>query len=68
MPFAITRPQSPGMPPLYLARDPDGELMWDPRKREAALLTEPEADNIAASITLHSTAEIEVVGVRNTVE
>lgn len=61
MPFRIERPQSPGMPPLVLARDHDGELMWDPREREAAQFEADEADAIVAKFNLH---DVQVRGVR----
>lgn len=65
MPFRIERAQSPGMPPLVLARDPDGDFSWDCRAKEAALFEGDEADALIARLNLH---DAEVRGVRNTVE
>lgn len=68
MPFAVTRPQRTGMPPLYAVRERDGDWMWDARKRLATPFTEQEADALVASFNQHSDTELLVVGLRNTVE
>jgi hypothetical protein len=65
MPFRIERAQSPGMPPLVLARDPDGELLWKTRADTAALF---EGDEAEAFVARHNLHDVDIRGVRNTVE
>lgn len=63
MPFFVTRAQSKGTPPLYAARDPDGEILWAASKREATPFAEREADEIAAELGRYGSAEdIEIIG------
>lgn len=62
MSFRIERAQSHGMPPLVLARDPDGELLWKTRADAAALFSADEADAVVARFNLH---DVDIRGVRN---
>lgn len=61
MPFIVTRAQS-DKSKLYIRRDPDGEVMWDPRRRAATPFSEDEAEAVAADINRYSPEIAEVIG------
>lgn len=61
MPFIVIRKQS-DKSKLYIRRDPDGEVLWDARRRVATLFSETEADAVAAEINRYTPDIAEVVG------
>lgn len=62
MPFLVSREQPDGK--LYLQRQSDGELFWQPSKDKATRFEEPQADAIAADINRYASTEATVEGVR----